>query len=72
MGNIEMLNNEILEKLAGLPEDKLHEIIDFVEFLKTRERPKENPILNIAGVLSGEPISPEEVEEILYGKDSEL
>lgn len=69
MASIEVLKHELLQKLPDLSEEKLWEVIDFVDFLRTRERPEGNPILEVAGILSGRPLSAEEIEEALYGKD---
>lgn len=62
------LKEKLLEELANLPQYRLQEVLDFVAFLRSRES-GEDPILNVAGCLSGEPISAKEIEEELYGED---
>jgi hypothetical protein len=61
------LQERIMEKLQQLPEPALREVFDFVEFLAWRASPQEDPLLSVAGILSGEPISAADIEEELYG-----
>ncbi len=70
MIDTEVLKQKLLEKVADLPEERLREVLDFIDFLKTREEGGEDPILKVAGCLSGSSISAEEIEEELYGKES--
>ena len=60
---------EVVEKISHFSESRLQEVLHFVDFLATRERKEEDPILKVAGCLSGSPLSAEEIEEELYGKD---
>ena len=60
---------EVVEKISHFSESRLQEVLHFVDFLATREREVEDPILKVAGCLSGSPLSDEEIEEELYGKD---
>ncbi|MDI3543239.1 MAG: hypothetical protein PWP57_843 [Candidatus Atribacteria bacterium] len=61
----------MIDTVADLPEERLQEVLDFIDFLKTREEAGgEDPILKVAGCLSGNSISAEEIEEELYGKES--
>lgn len=69
MGDTEVLRRKLLERVADLPEVRLQEILDFVDFLRAREREDQDSILKVAGCLSGSPLSAEEIEEELYGKD---
>ena len=60
----------LLEKLLQLPPDKRAEVEDFVDFLLSRNQDQplsEEPLLAVAGVLSGEPLTVEEIETELYG-----
>ena len=69
----EKLKQQLFEKITNLPDSKLQEVLDFVEFLSIRERQvgaSEDPLLRILGSLSGAPISAEEIEQELYGRDS--
>ena len=69
MEHIESLKGELLEKISHLSKSRLQEVLHFVDFLASREREEEDPILKVAGCLSGSPISAEEIEEELYGTD---
>lgn len=69
----EELKQQLFEKITTLPASRLQEVLDFVEFLSIRERQaedSEDPLLRLLGGLSGAPISAEEIEQELYGKDS--
>lgn len=68
-GEIEALKKRLLESLAEMPETRLQEVVDFVDFLRVREQKHEDPLLRVAGCLSGRPLSAEEIEDELYGKD---
>lgn len=60
----------LLEKIRELPEDRLLEVIDFVDFLRIRSQKDNDPILDVVGCLSGKPLSGQEIEEVLYGRDT--
>ena len=64
----EVIKEKLLEKVSDLTEERLHEVLDFVDFLRSRKPRVEDPILNVAGCLSGSPLSVGEIEEELYGK----
>ena len=66
---IEELKQQLLEKITDLPENRLQEVLDFIDFLRIREHLDEDPILQVAGSLSGNPLSAEEIEDELYSKD---
>jgi len=61
------LRERIVEKLEYLPESNLHQVLSFVEFLTWRAPDQDEPLLSVAGVLSGKTLSAEEIEEELYG-----
>ncbi len=69
MDTVETLKQRLIEKLSGLGEPRLREVLDFVDSLTLRKAPDEDPILEVAGCLSGRSISPEEIERELYGND---
>ena len=69
MEQISDIKEELLKKIADLPESQLQEVLDFVAFLVSRQPKIEDPILNVAGCLSGSPLSAKEIEEELYGKE---
>jgi len=64
----EVLRQRLLERVMDLPEARLREILDFIDFLRVREGVDHDSILRVAGCLSGSPLSAEEIEEELYGE----
>jgi len=69
VGEIEVLRRKIMENAADLREVRLQEVLDFIDFLRTREKGDEDSILEVAGCLSGSPLSAVEIEEGLYGEN---
>lgn len=69
MKGVDTLRQELTQKLSHMSESRLREALHFVDFLATREKEEQDPILRVAGCLSGSPLSPEQIEEELYGKD---
>ena len=65
----DVLKQQLLEKVTDLPEARLQEVLDFIDFLRLREQKSEDPILRVAGCLSGSPLSAEAIDEELYGKE---
>jgi hypothetical protein len=59
----------LIEKIKELPQHRLIEVIDFVDFLRSRSQDHDDPILDVIGCLSGEPLSSQELENELYGRD---
>ena len=68
MGQAKIFRENLLEKISDLPEDRLQEVLDFVDFLRSRKPEIEDPILNVTGCLSGSPLTGSEIEEELYGR----
>lgn len=64
------LKEKLLVRLDNLRESQLQVVLDFVDFLKSREKSGEDPILRVAGSLSGSPLSAEEIAKELYGEES--
>jgi hypothetical protein len=64
---MQSLKENILRKLEQLPEPALQEVLDFVEFLSRKLVTAEESVLAVAGILSGSPLSAEEIERELYG-----
>jgi len=60
------LKERIIESLEPLPESMLREVLDFIEFLTWRKTNQKEPLLMLTGILSGEPISAEDIERELY------
>jgi hypothetical protein len=65
-----VLQEQLLIRLEDLPAPRLQEVLDFVDFLLLKEKDGEDPILKVAGCLSGEPLSAATIEDELYGKAS--
>ena len=63
-----IVKENLLDKISDLPEAKLQEVLDFVDFLRSRKSEVEDSILNVTGCLSGPPLSGSEIEEELYGR----
>ncbi len=61
------VRERIVEKLEYLPESNLRQVLSFVEFLTWRATEQDEPLLSVAGVLSGKMLSAAEIEEELYG-----
>lgn len=61
------LKNELIVKIKDLPDYRVREVLDFVDFLSDRMRVMEDPLLNISGCLSGKPMTSEEINKELYG-----
>ena len=62
---------KVLNGISSLPAFRIEELLDYIEFLRNREEKAEDPILKVAGSLSGDPMSVKEIEEELYGKDEQ-
>lgn len=63
------LKQQLLEKATDLSETRLREVLDFIDFLRFREQKSEDPILRVAGSLSGSSLSGEAIDDELYGKE---
>jgi hypothetical protein len=61
------LKETIIEKLEGLPEPVLRQVMDYLARLAGPGDGKEPSLLSVAGALSGTPLSAEESERELYG-----
>jgi hypothetical protein len=70
MDSQKVLRDELIIRLDDIEESQLHEVLDFVDFLKARKRSVEYPVLEVAGCLSGNPLSAEEIEKELYEEES--
>lgn len=64
------LQEQLLVRIEDLPVPRLQEVLDFVDFLLLKEKDGEDPILQVAGCLSGEPLSAAAIERELYGSAS--
>ncbi len=61
------IRDMIVEKLDELPESKIREVLTFVEFISWHTIEQDEPLLSIAGTLSGKGLSAKEIEQELYG-----
>lgn len=61
------LKETIIEKLDGLPEPALRQVMDYLTFLTRQDNGRETSLLSVAGGLSGTPMSSEEIDRELYG-----
>lgn len=73
------LKDRLLEEIERLPEDRLHEVLDFIECLRTKNMkeagaglpesldPQKDPILKLIGIADVEPFS-QNIDEELYGE----
>lgn len=61
------LKDSIVEKLEQLPESALRQVLDFVEFISAKAAAQDEPLLTVAGILSGTALSAEQIERELYG-----
>ena len=68
IGQTKIVKENLFDKISDLPEAKLQEVLDFVDFLRSRKSEVEDPILKVAGCLSGTSLSGSEIEEELYGR----
>jgi hypothetical protein len=63
---METLKESLIEKLDHLPEAALRDVMDYVTFLAGRGAGEDSSLLTVAGSLSGEPMSAEQIEQELY------
>jgi hypothetical protein len=65
----DVLKQQLLEKVTDLSDARLQEVLDFIDFLRLREQKSEDPILRVAGSLSGSPLSGQAIDDELYGEE---
>ncbi len=61
------LRDRIVAKLDTLPDVELREVIDFMEFLSWRAADDTEPLLVVAGSLTGVSLTSQEIDRELYG-----
>jgi hypothetical protein len=67
---MQTLTQEITHKLQQLNDPELKEVLEFIDFISNNEfedNGEDDPILSVMGILPGEPMSAEEIENELYG-----
>ena len=74
-----VLKDRLMEKIEKLPEDRLREALDFVEYLRAKGRnetvtrlsedldPQDDPILKLVGIADVQAFS-QNIDEHLYGE----
>jgi len=55
----------LIEKIKYLPDNKLFELINFIDILTVKKT--QGILLSLSGSLSGMPVSSEEIDQELYG-----
>jgi hypothetical protein len=75
----EILKNRVIREIKKLPKDKLQEVLDFVEYLLSKERsaesvkpeegldPSQDPILKMIGRVSHGSLA-KDIDKELYGE----
>ncbi|MCC6446934.1 MAG: DUF2281 domain-containing protein [Armatimonadetes bacterium] len=61
------LKEKVIQKIEQRPEPQLHEVLHFVELLSSNPADQEEPLLAIAGILSGESLPSDDIDRELYG-----
>ncbi len=64
------LKEYLLEKIEQLPETKLREVLAFIENISQKAVEQDDPILSVAGILSGDELTAADIEDQLYGKST--
>lgn len=67
---IDALRERIRAGLDRLGPDELEEILDYIDSREDSTPTGRNPVLDVAGILSGDPVTSEELDEELYGEGS--
>lgn len=55
----------LIEKIKRLPDNKLYELIDFIDILAVKK--PQRVLLSLSGSISAMPVSSEEIDRELYG-----
>ncbi|HID31524.1 MAG TPA: DUF2281 domain-containing protein, partial [Desulfobacterales bacterium] len=58
---MDSVREKIIQKLNYLPEPNLREVLNFVEFLTWKGTEQDEPLLSVAGILSGKRLSAEQI-----------
>lgn len=61
--------DKIIQKLDSFSELELTQLLEVVDRIK-EEKLTEDPLLNVIGILSGEPISTNSIDRELYSLDN--
>jgi hypothetical protein len=76
MAELASVRRELIRRLEGLTEQELQQLLDLAtSFARPRPTPPvngkdDNPLDRLDGVFDFEPLSAEQIEEELYGKDA--
>ena len=63
------VKEQLMSKLELLPDRRLSEVLDFVEFIASRRNESDEPLLSLSGTLKATPLSAEALETELYGTE---
>jgi len=61
--------DKIIQKLDSFSELELTQLLELVDRIK-EEKSTEDPLLNVIGILSGDPISTNSIDRELYSLDN--
>lgn len=61
------VKQQLMSRLELLPDRRLSEVLDFVEFIASRRDDSDEPLLSLSGTLKATPLSAEALEAELYG-----
>ena len=61
------VKQQLMSKLDLLPDRRLSEVLDFVEFIASRRDDADEPLLSLSATLNAKPLSAEALEAGLYG-----
>ncbi len=61
------VKEQLMSRLKLLPDTRLSEVLDFVEFLASRGHDIDEPLLRLSGILKATSLSAEAIEAELYG-----
>ena len=64
-----LLKEHISQRLDKLPVPALKEVLKFIENVSQKTVFEDDPILSVAGILSGDGLSSKEIETELYGQE---
>lgn len=69
--SVEALRERVRTSLDRLGPDELEDILDYIASRDWPAPTGRNPLLEVAGSLSGDPVTSEEIDEELYGEGSD-
>ena len=58
---------KLIEKISELPVACIHDVFNYIDYLRFRSQKDNDPIINVAGCLSGNSMTSPEIDAELYG-----